>query len=308
MPAQLQRNPFRLALLPGLIGLLTAQAAMSQDEVAQNTAASNTKIESVTVIGQKQPYRGDTPLKELPQAIEVFNADVLKDVGAVRLENLLTMRSGLAADDDVDGLPGNEDRLDEADDPLAFALSVPAAEPQGARYRYNSLAAYVAGVVVARATGKKLEDFARAALFEPLGMRRWQWQEDRARQTKGQGNLFLTALDFAHIGQLVLGNGMYDGKRIVSRRWIERSLHPRVDISANDPYATGYGYYWYHRAYPVRGRATDVYFASGNGGNKLYVVPELRMVVSILSRAYGQARGQRRSEDILKAVLAAVDS
>ncbi|HJU39526.1 MAG TPA: serine hydrolase domain-containing protein, partial [Tahibacter sp.] len=112
-------------------------------------------------------------------------------VGAVRLENLLTMRSGLAADDDVDGLPGNEDRLDDADDPLAFALSVPAAEPQGARYRYNSLTAYVAGVVVARATGKKLEDFAREALFEPLGMRRWQWQEDRARQTKGQGNLFL---------------------------------------------------------------------------------------------------------------------
>ncbi|HVJ62994.1 MAG TPA: serine hydrolase [Tahibacter sp.] len=246
-------------------------------------------------------------IKSLDAPVQRYWTDAAGSaVGSVRLENLLTMRSGLAADDDVDGLPGNEDRMDDADDPLSFARSIPSVEPEGSRYRYNSLAAYVTGVVIAQATGRNLEEFARKFLFEPLGMKRWEWQEDRSGQTKGQGNLFLTARDFARIGQLVLGDGVYEGKRIVSRRWIEQSLRPRVDISASDPFATGYGYYWYHRTYPVRGRPTDVYFASGNGGNKIYVIPDLDMVVSILSRAYGEGRGQRRSEAILKAVLANV--
>lgn len=226
-------------------------------------------------------------------------------IGPVRLEDVLTMRTGLAADDDVADLPGNEDFLDEAEDPRAFALSVPRADPPGARYRYNSLAAYVAGILTGCATGKGLEEFARESLFEPLGMQEWEWQEDRSGETKGQGNLFLTAPDFARIGQMVLNGGVYNSRRIVSSHWIEESLKPRIDISGSDPFASGYGYYWYQQSYPVNGRSIDVFFASGNGGNKIYVVPDLALVVSIMSRAYGEGRGQRRSEEILKAVLSA---
>jgi len=225
-------------------------------------------------------------------------------VGRVRLHDLLTMRAGLAADDDVDGLPGNEDLMDEAEDPLSFALSIPSDEPPGVHYRYNSLAAYVAGIVVSRATGQGLEAFARDNLFQPLGIAQWHWQEDRSGQTKGQGNLFLTARDFARIGEMVLDRGVYGGRQVVSAHWVDESLKPRVDISASDPFASGYGYYWYSQTHEVDDRPAEVFFASGNGGNKIYVIPDRAMVVSIMSRAYGQRHGQRRSEDILRAVLA----
>lgn len=224
--------------------------------------------------------------------------------GAVRLADLLTMRTGLAADGNDPESPGYEDRMDAADDPLAFALSIPAAEEPGTRYRYNSLAAYVAGIVIGRATGRGLEDFARDHLLEPLGIERWDWQEDRAGYTKGQGNLFLTAPGFARIGEMVLNGGAHDGRQVVGSDRIRDSLKPRFDISDSDPFASGYGYYWYHQVYPVNGRSIDVSFASGSGGNKIYVVPEFDLVVSVMSRAYGQGRGQRRSEDILRAVLA----
>ena len=246
-------------------------------------------------------------ITDLEQPVEQYWTEAAgSPVGAVRLSNLLTMRSGLAADADVEGLPGNEDFMDEADDPLAFALSIPVKEPQGTRYRYNSLAAYVAGIVISRASGDSLEEFARANLFAPLGMQAWDWQEDRAGQTKGQGNLFLTARDFAHMGEMVLKGGVCNGKQVVSSGWIEESLRPRVDISANDPFADGYGYFWYSTSYDVGGHPTRVFFASGNGGNKIYVIPDLKMVVSVMSRAYGQRWGQRRSETILKAVLDSV--
>ena len=224
-------------------------------------------------------------------------------IGDVSLKDVLTMRSGLAAFDEQADSPGNEDRLDEAADPVAFALSIPRANPPGTVYRYNSLTAYVAGLVVEKATGQRLAEFARSALFNPLGIKRLEWAADAAGHTKGQGNLSLTARDFATIGQMVLSNGTYRGARVLSADWIAESLKPRISISSSDPYADEYGYFWYHKTHDVAGRRIAVSFASGNGGNKIYIVPSRQLVVAITSSAYGRGYGQRRSEAILKSLL-----
>lgn len=225
-------------------------------------------------------------------------------IGDVAIRDVLTMRSGLAAFDEDPASPGNEDKLDEAPDPLAFLRSVPRADPPGSRYRYNSLTAYTAGLVVAKAIGQSMADFARTSLFRPLGIRRWKWASDAAGYTKGQGNLSLTARDFAAIGEMVRGEGLYRGRRIVSAGWIRDALAPKVSISASDPYAEGYGYFWYSKVQQINGKPVPVSFASGNGGNKIYVVPSRHLVVAITSSAYGHGYGQRRSETILKAILA----
>ncbi|WP_312327876.1 serine hydrolase domain-containing protein [Stenotrophomonas sp.] len=226
-------------------------------------------------------------------------------VGDVRLDDLLTMRSGLAAFDEDPASPGNEDKLDEAADPLAFVLAVPRATPPGQAYRYNSLTSYVVGVELAKATGMSMADFARANLFTPLGISRWEWASDAAGYTKGQGNLSLTARDFATLGEMVRNKGLYNGRRIVSEAWLSEALAPRVPIADSDPYADHYGYFWYHKVHDINGQKVPVSFASGNGGNKIYVIPSRNMVVAITSSAYGRGYGQRRSEAILKALLAA---
>lgn len=225
-------------------------------------------------------------------------------IGDVRLGDLLTMRSGLAAFDDDPESPGNEDRLDDASDPLAFAHSIPGVDPPGTVYRYNSLTAYVAGLVVARATEGSLRDFAAEALFAPLGITAWRWDTDVAGITKGQGNLWMTPRGMARIGEMVRQQGMYDGRRIVSAEWIDAALAPRVMIGAVDPYAEAYGYFWYRKTQVIDGAPVEVSFASGNGGNKIYVVPGRRLVVAITSAAYGRGYGQPRSEAILRALLA----
>jgi CubicO group peptidase (beta-lactamase class C family) len=224
-------------------------------------------------------------------------------VGAVALRDVLTMRSGLAAFDEDPASPGNEDRMDEAADPRAFVRAIPAADPPGTRYRYNSATAYVAGVVVAEATGQRMDAFAKAQLFAPLGITRWRWDADAAGVTKGQGNLWLTPRGMAAIGEMVRRGGIAGGKRLVSRGWIAEMLAPRVAIAADDPYADHYGYFWYRKTHAIRGLPITVSFASGNGGNKIYVAPACRMVVAITSAAYGRGYGQRRSEAMLKAVL-----
>jgi CubicO group peptidase (beta-lactamase class C family) len=230
-----------------------------------------------------------------------------KPIGAISIADLLTMRSGLDANDEDPASPGNEDRMDQAADPARFALDIAVANPPGTRYIYNSLTAYLAGLVVERAVDLQMDDFAREFLFQPLGINAWRWDRDAAGHTKGQGNLFLTARDFAKIGQMVLNRGMYGGQRVLSERWIAQMLKPRVAIGTVDPYADHYGYLWYSRTHDIQGKKVLVYFASGNGGNKIYLVPSRRLVVAITSSAYGQRHGQRRSEAILKTLLAAPD-
>ena len=195
--------------------------------------------------------------------------------------------------------------MDAAADPRAFVRGVPRGDPPGTAYRYNSVTAYVAGLVTARATGGTMADFAGRALFAPLEITDWRWDADVAGDTKGQGNLWLTARGLARIGAMVLGEGRYGGRRIVSAGWLRDSLTPHVATGEADPYSDGYGYFWYHVTHRIGGRAVSVSFASGNGGNKIYVVPSRKLVIAITSRAYGKGYGQRRSEAILKAVLAA---
>jgi len=226
-------------------------------------------------------------------------------IGPVALRDVLSMRSGLAADDEDATSPGNEDRMDAASDPKAFVLKVPRAAPPGTEYRYNSLTSYVAGVVVTEAVGQPMDVFARQYLFAPLGIQHWQWARDASGITKGQGNLSLRARDFATLGEMVRNDGVYQGKRIVSAAWLRDALTPHVAIGDSDPYADGYGYYWYAKTHDINGTPVPVRFASGNGGNKIYVVPSRQMVVAITSSAYGKGYGQRRSEAILKALLAA---
>ncbi|WP_380872070.1 6-aminohexanoate-dimer hydrolase [Sphingomonas sp. DBB INV C78] len=227
-------------------------------------------------------------------------------IGSVPIRDVLTMRSGLAAFDADPDSPGNEDRVDEALDPAAFILGLPRADAPGTRYRYNSVTSTVAGIVTAKASGQRMDEFAAQHLFAPLGISRWRWEADRSGYTKGQGNLSLTLRGFAAIGEMVRNGGRYRGKRVVSRAWISQALAPHVAIGDVDPYADSYGYFWYGKTQGVGDRQIAVSFASGNGGNKIYVVPRLGMVVAVMSSAYGRGYGQKRSEQILKDILADV--
>lgn len=238
--------------------------------------------------------------------LRLLNVTGHPDKSGITLEDLLTMRSGLDADDADASSPGNESRLDESSSWLDFALAVPMRRPPGQTYVYCSLNAFLVGAAIEDSCKQRLDDFARQHLFGPLGIRRFEWRRGPQSRVAGQGNLRLTVRDMSAIGQMCLNKGRVPGRQVVRREWIERSLAPIVSIAAVDPYADSYGYMWYTKTYKAGGASTVVHFASGNGGNKIYIVPRHRMVIAIASAAYGRPHGQRRSEDILRRVLFAV--
>jgi CubicO group peptidase (beta-lactamase class C family) len=226
--------------------------------------------------------------------------------GAIRIRDLLTMRSGLDADDNVASpLPGNENALDASNDLVNFVFSLPITATPETVYRYASVNAFLVGSIIANAGGVALDQFAARRLFGPLGITEFRWRHAPNDRVTGEGNLWITTRDLAALGQLVLDRGMVSGQQIVSSDWIEASLAPKVAIGKVDPYADSYGYMWYSRELKVGSHTIEIFFASGNGGNKIYLIPSLDMVVGITSSAYNTRYGQRRSQDALLQILAA---
>jgi CubicO group peptidase (beta-lactamase class C family) len=171
--------------------------------------------------------------------------------------------------------------------------------------RYASAASSAGGAIVENASHMSLDDFGKKNLFAPLAIQNFKWEHVPVNRTSGQGNFSITTRDEAAIGQMVLNGGLVDGHRIVKREWIDASLSRQVAISEDDPFADYYGFMWYTKDEPLGTGKIEVHFASGNGGNKIYMIPTLHMVVAITSSAYGHGYGQRRSQQILLRILAA---
>ena len=207
---------------------------------------------------------------------------------ALTLGDLLTHRTGLACDDWDDGSPGNENRVYASDDWVKFFLDLPVAAERGTTARYCSAGVLTAGRLVERATGQALPAFAQHALFAPLGIRAGdvRWNFALAADNAGSyAQLHLRPRDMLKLGILFRQEGMWRGRRVISRDWVRRSTaqHSRVGDQ-------GYGYLWWHQYLNVptaRGnQRVDMVVATGNGGQKIILVPALDLVAVFTGGAY----------------------
>jgi CubicO group peptidase (beta-lactamase class C family) len=173
----------------------------------------------------------------------------------------------------------------------------------GRTWAYASVNAFLLGAVVEEASGRPLAQFGRERLFGPLGIAEFRWQSTPLGRTVGQGNLSMRARDMAKVGQLYLDRGRWAGMQVVPA-WVDASVVPRYPVPW-DGYDS-YGYGWYLHGLTVADRERRYFFASGNGGNKIYVLPDEQMVVVVQSAAYNTSYGQRRSLEVLTGVLKAL--
>jgi CubicO group peptidase (beta-lactamase class C family) len=225
----------------------------------------------------------------------------------IKIKHLLTMSSGLSADDNDNHSPGRTGNWLMKDNWVNFAIALPMLFTPGQKYVYNDVCPMLVGAIIEQASGKKLADFAEENLFAPLDIREYYWYTAPNGSTAPMGNLYITALDFAKLGQLMVNKGQWEGKQVISDAWIRQLGVKRFDISKDDPYADGYGYFWYTATKVIDGKKYECFYASGNGGNLLFVVPSEKLVVSLHSSAYGQGYGHRRSRKIFECILKSLD-
>ncbi|MBT5073990.1 MAG: serine hydrolase [Kordiimonadaceae bacterium] len=197
------------------------------------------------------------------------------------LEDFLTMRSGIEWA--TEGGYGRSEHstvlLEKSDQWIQFTLDQPMDNDPGTVYEYNDGASVLIGKIARQATGKRMDQWAKERLFDPIGIKDFYWKTTPDGETDTEGGLYLTTHDLARFGYLFLKKGQWNGKQIISEEWVKASVTPIVkDVSPdNDRVDPGYGYQWWVTSYG-EGKPT-IFAGNGYGGQFVMVAPEYDIVV-----------------------------
>ena len=223
----------------------------------------------------------------LGELLPAYAAEMDPEEAAITLRQLLTMTAGLPEELGRD-LP----RWMLTDDWVRSILAEPLEQSPGEGFAYSNASSHLLSAVLTEATGMSVLDYARASLFDPLGITSrpapdllftveenalayeradFAWPHDPQGVSTGFGFLKLTARDMAAFGRLYLDGGRWNGQQVVPTAWVDAATTDQVQV---DGAAEGYGYQWW----VTTAGGHPAYAAVGYGGQLIEVVPDLRLV------------------------------
>jgi CubicO group peptidase (beta-lactamase class C family) len=244
-------------------------------------------------------------IKSVDQTVgELLAAQLPKDAdprfAGVTVKQLLTMTSGLAGD----GTPGGDTRIEDAmwksPDWVRHILSRRLVSEPGTEWAYSNASSHLLSAIVASVSGQSTLEFARAKLFNPLGIRTdgafepvlsdhidaatveayeqasVAWPVDPQGYHYGAAFLRLPARDLAKFGYLYLNGGRWDGNQLVPAGYVAAATSPKGSSPNLD---NGYGWHWL----VANEGDHHTFSARGYGGQLIYVVPDLDLVTVITS-------------------------
>jgi len=215
-----------------------------------------------------------------------------KTIHDITIKNLLTMTAPYKYETEP------YEKFFTSQHPIQDALDLLGGSKPIGKFNYSAIGGtHILSGILVKATGQPILDFAAKNLFSPLEINVAHnvvlrskeehitimndkntsgWAVDSQGINTASWGLFLTSTDMAKIGQLYLNNGIWNGRQIISARWINESTeeHSRCIQWGN----LAYGYLWW-----IIDEKEHIYAALGDGGNVIYVNTEKKMVVSIAS-------------------------
>ena len=208
------------------------------------------------------------------------NIDKRKD--KITIRHLLTMSSGLDCNDWDKKSKGQEDKVYKKKDWLQYTLDLPMVNEPGKVSNYCSMGVVLIAEIISQASGMTIQEFAQEYLFDSLEITNLSWGHTSDKSVIPSGKrLYMTSRDMAKIGQLILNKGKWNGKQVVSEKWVGESTTPKTKITGID-----YGYLWWNIPYKVNENVIVAKTATGNGGQYIMVIPEMDIVAVFTGGAY----------------------
>jgi len=284
-------------LAPPLTSLLVARDSTTVAEVYFNghnpAQGANLKSASKSVLSALTGIAlADGILDGVDQPIGPFFPTLLANAPRkqrITVDHLLTQQTGLESTSF-----GNYGAWVSSPDWVANALRRPMVDRPGGDMIYSTGTTHILGAVLAKATGQPLRAFAQKHLFDPLGVRIRSWQQAPTGRYFGGNNLALTPRAMLRFGQLYLNEGRFRGQHVLPADWVDLSWRTYVRSTYRDHQ---YGYLWFTHEFG----GERVAFAWGYGGQYVFVVPRLNLVVACTSSLQTRPRGSDdHNEQILR--------
>lgn len=198
----------------------------------------------------------DQLVKFFPQYI---NDSIDARLRNIKIKDILTMQSGFKT---ATWMRNNQDHW------LDFYLSRPLVAEPGTRYSYDSIETYILSAIIQKTTGKTVLELLNERIFHPMGITDAEWELCPDGINTGGWGIYLSSHSQALFGQLLLQNGEWNGKQLISKEWIKEMMTVRVVRDAND-----YGYQIWLCEYPGAWRADGAF------GQYIIIIPQKNMVV-----------------------------
>jgi CubicO group peptidase (beta-lactamase class C family) len=200
---------------------------------------------------------------------EYLDGDSLKR--SITIRHLLTMETGLDYDNDIHT---NEMIYSERSS-MEYILSKPMVFAPGTDWYYGDGNPQILSGIITRVSGKTMEELAGEFLFEPMGIEEYFWENHSDGLTLGGMGLWLKPRDMARIGQLMLNGGNWEGRQLISNEWVAASTVRQANHR-------DYGYYWLTSE-------NFSFWASGKGGQLIWVHPEKQIIVVVTSDSFSKS-------------------
>jgi CubicO group peptidase (beta-lactamase class C family) len=161
----------------------------------------------------------------------------------------------------------------------------------GSFFLYNNWDFNAAGFILEKETGMNIYDILDSVLAKPLRMQDWNRSiqrkyGDSTRSVFPAYHMWFSTRDMARLGYLMLRNGMWNGKKILSPDWVKTITSPVTPYSEavknkTNYFDFGYGYLWWIWDSEIKNEAfTGGYSATGAFGQFITVLPKLDVVIA----------------------------
>ena len=242
-------------------------------------------------------------IKNVDQKISEFFPEINNDSDTLKkqitIRHLLNQTSGLQSEDvtKIESWTNNAD-------PVKFVLSPPLSSKPGEVYKYNSAATHLLSVIISKATNQNTEQFARESLFQPLGITHYKWEKLNYGYYDGGGllSIWMKSDDLLKIGQLILNNGKWKDKQIITKKWVAELLNKNNKRPA--PWGLRgslHGFCWYQTNYNNH----LINYTMGYGGQYIFVIPDLTMVI-VVNHNHDTAKGIEQSTKFIETILPSI--
>ncbi len=185
---------------------------------------------------------------------------------SITVGHLMTMTAGFEWTEDA-----TEYQIENEPDWVQAILDLPLAQTPGEVFNYSTGQTHVLGAALAEATGMSTCQYAHQALLGPLGNVAEHWGRDPQGYFSGGCNVYMTPRELARFGLLVGDGGQWRGAQLIPADWVDAAVSAQADAG----YGYSYGYLFWLTT--IRGHAVAI--AWGWGGQLVYVVRDLDLVV-----------------------------